>query len=142
MYMPTLIGESVGRIVLGIDMSGSIGPQEIGQFLGEVRSICETVKPEGIDLLYWDTAVCQHEKYERDELENLLSTTKPKGGGGTMPSCITEYMAKHKLTPECALILTDGYVGSDWGGTWPCPVLWGITTDEVAAVGKTIQVRA
>jgi predicted metal-dependent peptidase len=140
-YMPSLIGESVGRIVVAIDTSGSIGPQEIGQFLGEIRKICETVTPEGIDLLYWDTRVAQHEKYERDQLENLLSSTKPRGGGGTAPSCITKYIAKHKLKPECAVVLSDGYVGSDWGGTWPCPVLWGITSDQVSAVGKTVRVQ-
>jgi len=140
-YMPSLIGESVGRIVVAIDTSGSIGSQEIGQFLGEIRKICETVTPEGIDLLYWDTRVTQHEKYERDQLENLLSSTKPRGGGGTAPSCVTRYIAEHKLKPECAVVLSDGYVGSDWGGTWPCPVLWGITSDQVSAVGKTVRVQ-
>lgn len=138
-YMPSLIGESVGRIVIGIDMSGSIGAEEIGQFLGEVKKICETVKPEGIDLLYWDTDVCQHEKYEQDQLDNLLSSTKPRGGGGTSPSCIPRYIKKHKLKPECAVILTDGYV-SGWG-SWECPTLWGITTNIVSEVGKTVHVR-
>ena len=138
-YMPSLIGESVGRIVVGIDMSGSIGPDEIGQFLGEVRKICESVRPEGIDLLYWDTEVCQHEKYEQDQLDNLLASTKPKGGGGTDPECIPRYIADHKLKPECAVILTDGYVCS-WG-EWSCPTLWGITSDVVAGVGKTVKVK-
>ena len=138
-YMPSLIGESVGRIVVGIDMSGSIGAEEIGQFLGEVQKICETVKPEGIDLLYWDTEVCQHEKYEQDQLENLLSSTKPKGGGGTDPECIPRYIADHKLKPECAVILTDGYVSS-WG-EWSCPTLLGITSHVVSEVGKTVHVN-
>lgn len=138
-YMPSLIGESVGRIVVAIDMSGSIGAEEIGQFLGEVRQICERVKPEGIDLLYWDTEVCQHEKYEQDQLDNLLSTTKPRGGGGTDPACIPRYIADHKLKPECAIILTDGYV-SGWG-EWSCPTLWGITTEVVSEVGKTVKVN-
>jgi predicted metal-dependent peptidase len=138
-YMPSLIGESVGRIVVGIDMSGSIGAQEIGQFLGEVRNICESVKPEGIDLLYWDTEVCQHEKYEQDQLDNLLSSTKPRGGGGTDPACIPRYIKNHKLKPECAVILTDGYV-SGWG-EWDCPTLWGITTDRTSEVGKTVHVK-
>jgi len=140
-YMPSIIGESVGRIVVGIDMSGSIGAEEIGQFLGEVRDICEHVKPEGIDLLYWDTAVCQHEKYEQDELNNLLQTTKPRGGGGTSPSCIPQYINAKKIKAECAIILTDGYVGGDWGGDWPCPTLWGITSDVVSGVGKTVRVQ-
>ena len=138
-YMPSVIGESVGRIVLGIDMSGSIGREEISQFLGEVKKICDTVKPEGIDLLYWDTRVCQHEKYEQDQLDSLLSTTKPRGGGGTDPQCIVDYMIDKKIKAECAVILTDGYVCS-WGEGWPCPTLWGITTDVVAPIGKTVHV--
>ena len=138
-YMPSLIGESVGRIVVAIDMSGSIGSAEIGQFLGEVRKICETVRPEGIDLLYWDTDVCQHEKYEQDQLDNLLASTKPKGGGGTDPACIPKYIADHNLKPECAVILTDGCV-SGWG-EWSCPTLWGITTNIVSEVGKTVKVQ-
>ena len=138
-YMPSLIGESVGRIVVAIDMSGSIGSEEIGQFLGEVRKICDTVKPEGIDLLYWDTDVCQHEKYEQDQLDNLLSSTKPKGGGGTDPRCIPRYIKDHKLKPECAVVLTDGYV-NEWG-KWDCPTLWGITTDITSPVGKSVRVQ-
>jgi len=60
-YMPSSIGEAVGRGVIAIDMSGSIGMEEIGQFLGEFIAICKHVQPEAIDLLYWDTEVCQHE---------------------------------------------------------------------------------
>ena len=138
-YMPSMIGESVGRIVIGIDMSGSIGDEEVGQFLGEVKKICETVKPEGIDLLYWDTRVCQHEKYEQDQLDNLISSTKPRGGGGTDPQCIVDYMDKKKIKAECAVILTDGYVGS-WGEGWSCPTLWGITTDQTSQIGKTVHI--
>jgi predicted metal-dependent peptidase len=139
-YMPSMIGESVGRIVIGIDMSGSIGEEEVGQFLGEVQNICERVKPEGIDLLYWDTRVCQHEKYEQDQLDNLLSSTKPRGGGGTDPQCIVDYMNDKKIKAECAVILTDGYVGS-WGEGWSCPTLWGITTDVTSEIGKTVHVN-
>lgn len=140
-YMPSMIGESVGRIVIGIDMSGSIGQEEVGQFLGEVQNICERVKPEGIDLLYWDTRVCQHEKYEQDQLDNLLSSTKPRGGGGTDPQCIVDYMNDKKIKAECAVILTDGYVCS-WGEGWSCPTLWGITTDMTSEVGKTVRVTS
>jgi predicted metal-dependent peptidase len=139
-YMPSMIGESVGRIVIGIDMSGSIGEEEVGQFLGEVQNICERVKPEGIDLLYWDTRVCQHEKYEQDQLDNLLSSTKPRGGGGTDPQCIVDYMNDKKIKAECAVILTDGYVSS-WGEGWSCPTLWGITTDVTSEIGKTVHVN-
>ena len=139
-YMPSLVGESIGRIVVAIDTSGSIRNEDIGQFLGELKHICERVRPEGIDVLYWGTRVAQHEKYDKDQLENLMMSTRPKGGGGTAPSCITEYLKEHKLKPECAVILTDGEVGGDWGEGWECPTLWGITSEEVSAVGKTVRI--
>jgi predicted metal-dependent peptidase len=140
-YMPSSIGESVGRMVVAIDMSGSIGQEQVGAFLTELREICKTVTPEGIDLLYWDTAVCQHEKYERDDLENLLNTTKPRGGGGTAPQCIVDYMKAKRLKAECAVVLTDGYV-PDWGTGWDCPTLWGVTTKNITSdIGKTVHVQ-
>jgi predicted metal-dependent peptidase len=130
-YMPSVVGEAVGRIGVAIDMSGSIGMDEIGQFLGELLSICNHVQPEGIDLMYWDTRVCAHEKYERGDYECIMSSTKPKGGGGTDASCIPEYIEEHKLDLECCIVLTDGYI-SDWGN-WKTPVFWGITSKHVDA---------
>ena len=140
-YMPSSISSKVGRLVVAIDMSGSIGTDEIGQFLGELKCICETVKPEGIDLLYWDTQVCQHEAYDSSAIDGILQSTKPRGGGGTDPRCIPEFIRKHSLKPECAVVLTDGIVSS-WGDDWPCPVLWGITTLNITApVGKSVLVK-
>jgi predicted metal-dependent peptidase len=69
-------------------------------------------------------------------------STKPKGGGGTSPSCITEYLKKNNIVPECAIVLTDGYVGSDWGGNWSCPVLWAIVDNKhaVPTIGSAIHI--
>lgn len=130
-YMPSAIGEAVGRIVVGIDTSGSIGHEEIGQFLGELLSVCNHVQPEAIDLLYWDTDVAGHEVYNRGEYEAIMSSTKPAGGGGTDPACVPKYLAKKKLNPECVIMLTDGYVSS-WGN-WKHPVFWGITSRGITA---------
>jgi len=140
-YMPSSISTAIGRVVVAIDTSGSIDGVQIAQFLGELKGICTTVKPDGIDLLYWDTAVCQHEKYERGDFDRIVSSTKPRGGGGTDPRCIPEYIRAKSMKAECVVVLTDGYVGS-WGNSWPCPVLWGITTDGItAAVGKSVTIK-
>ena len=90
--------------------------------------------------MYWDTVVAQHEKYDRDSYDSMMSTTKPKGGGGTTPQCIPDYLRAHKIEAECVLVLTDGYVG-DWGKGWTTPVLWGITSKGITAdVGTSIYV--
>ena len=138
-YMPSAIGEAVGRIVVAIDMSGSIGVAEVGQFLGELLSVCNHVQPEGIDLIYWDTQVCAHEKYDRGDYESIMTSTKPAGGGGTSAKCIPRYIEEHKLNPECVLVLTDGYI--DGWGDWKHPVFWGMTSDVVAPMGVSVRIE-
>jgi len=146
-YMPTLISERVNHVVAAIDTSGSIGGAELNSFLSEFVAICEQVNPEHIDLLYWDGRVAGHETYTGADAPNIVSSTKPVGGGGTSPSCITAYLKEKALRPDVAVILTDGYVGSDWGekggNAWPCPTLWCIVGGNtvVAANGKTVHIN-
>ncbi len=143
-YMPSMIGERVGRIVIGVDTSGSIGMRELSDFLSEVKGIAEEVSPEKIDLIYWDSVVASHEEYDESAVANLVSTTKPKGGGGTSPSCVSKYLKDKAIEPECVVMLTDGYVGSDWGSGWPAEVLWCIVNGDASAVadnGKTIHIK-
>lgn len=142
-YLPTLVGERVGHIVIGIDTSGSIGGKELNEFLSEVKGIADEVRPERVDLLYWDSEVAAHEEYDEYSVANIVSSTKPRGGGGTSPSCVTAYLKDKGIKPECVIMLTDGYVGDDWGGEWPCPVMWTIVggNTDVAPNGKTIHIN-
>lgn len=123
MYMPSTVTETVGRIVVAPDMSGSIGDAELSKFLSEVQGICINAKPEKVDLLYWDTDVAAHEVYTQEQLDTLSSSTKPKGGGGTDVACVSKYLKDNQIKPECVIVLTDGYIYGDWG-TWNVPVLW------------------
>ena len=140
-YMPSTISESMGRVVVAIDTSGSIWGDVLNRFVSEVASVMQNMNPEQVDLLYWDSQVAGHEVYGLNDADRMTSSTKPKGGGGTSPSCITRYMAKHKIDPVCAIILTDGYVGNDWGGQWNCPTLWTITSDIKSPIGQTIKIE-
>ena len=144
-YMPTLIGERVGRLAIGIDTSGSIGGPELNTFLSEVKGIAELVCPEKIDLIYWDAAVAGHEEYDEGSLSTLTESTKPKGGGGTDPRCMMKYMKENNIKPECILMLTDGCIGSgDWGDEWDAPIIWAISggsKSTFAPVGKTVHIE-
>lgn len=141
-YMPSSYSEAVGRIVIGVDTSGSISGGVISKFISEVVGIGKLVTPEVIDLLYWDNRIAAHEKYGPGQYDLIASSTKPKGGGGTRPSCVTSHMKENNLRPECAIMLTDGAVGGDWGGHWPCPVLWVIAGNKrlTAGTGKTLHI--
>lgn len=141
-YMPSGVSEQVGELVIAIDTSGSIGGAELSRFLGEVKGIADTVHPEAVRVLYWDTKVRADEKYVGAEVENLVRSTKPAGGGGTSVVCVSEYMTEHAIKPQAVVVLTDGYLGGSWGA-WDVPVLWCICGGNkiVADVGKTIHVK-
>jgi predicted metal-dependent peptidase len=144
MYMPSTVSETMGCVVIAVDTSGSIFGDALNRFVSEVASLMENVNPEMVHLLYWDSDVAGHEVYGQGEAQNMTSSTKPKGGGGTVPSCITEYMKEKNLVPECAVVLTDGHVGGDWGGTWSCPVLWTIVgnTNAIPTVGSVVHMES
>ena len=141
-YMPSTIAESMGSILIAVDTSGSIRDEDVNKFLSEVVGIMNNVNPEQVHLLYWDHHVAGHEVYGIGDGDKLMGSTKPKGGGGTSPSCITEYMKSHNLKPECSVVLTDGYVGGDWGGDWSSPVLWAIVggCKDVPTKGSVIYI--
>ena len=143
-YMPSTFSETMGRVVVAIDTSGSISGYILNRFISEVSSLMENVNPELVDLLYWDTKVAGHEVYGLGEMDKMKLTTKPKGGGGTEPSCITKYLTKKQIVPECAIVFTDGCVGNDWGGNWNCPVLWCILNNKGAnpTVGSAIHIES
>jgi predicted metal-dependent peptidase len=139
--MPSLVSERVGHMVIGIDTSGSIGGPELAQFLSEVKEIAEKVNPDKVDLIYWDAQVAGHEVYNSATLSTLVDSTKPKGGGGTDPTCVPAYLDKHGIKPECVVMLTDGYLPA-WGD-WDVPILWCICGGNkvVAPIGKTVHVE-
>lgn len=140
MLMPSSISETMGDMVIAIDTSGSIDNEILSNFLSEVKGICEQVRPSKVIMLYWDTEVCKQETYLQNELDDLVRSTKPAGGGGTYVECVPMYMGENNIKPECVVVLTDGYLGNSWG-TWSVPVLWCIKGNKVnAPVGVTVHI--
>jgi predicted metal-dependent peptidase len=96
-----------------------------------------------VDLIYWDSEVAAHEEYDELSVPNIVSSTKPKGGGGTDPTAMMTYLKENNITPECIVMLTDGYIG-DWGDDWNAPILWTIcngASDVYAPCGKTVHIK-
>ena len=141
LMLPTTFSDRIFRIAVGVDTSGSIGNRELAAFLSEAQSIFESVKPELVDLIYWGHNVAAHETYDEHALATLRESTKPKGGGGTAPSCMSTYINDNGIKPDCIVMLTDGEVFGDWGTDWPAPVLWCIADNKhvTAATGVTVH---
>ena len=142
-YLPSGISERVDELVIATDMSGSIGDREVSVALTEIKSIADTIHPEAVRLLYWDTQVCQDEKYDMHELDTMVTSTRPKGGGGTSVECVPAYMTDKNITPQAVIVITDGYLGGSWG-QWSCPVLWVVIDHKTAKpdCGITVHVKS
>lgn len=128
-YLPSMENETIGEIIVAIDTSGSIGSHEITEFATELASICDAVSPERVRVLWWDTKVHGEQIFD-EQYNDIASLLKPRGGGGTRASCVNEYINQEKLTAECVLMFTDGYLESDLHWAISCPTLWMITRNN------------
>ena len=139
-YMPSPFSESVGEMVIGVDTSGSIMADDINAFLSEIQSITDEIPPERIHLLYWDTQVAGAEVYEQGSYGSLVQSTRPKGGGGTAPQCVKEYIDNLTSQPEIVLMLSDGYVFGEWPD-FGAPTIWGMTSNQLAPNATNIRIN-
>ena len=144
--MPSAISEKAELFVLGVDTSGSISGKIMAQFMGEVKSICDEVIPETVELLYWDSHVAARETYRGAEVEQLVNSTKPRGGGGTNPECVPKFLEAERIAPQCIIMLTDGEFYGDGGWhEWSrvnAPVLWCVVDNKnfVPKHGQSVYV--
>ena len=130
-FMPSGISETIEDLVCNIDTSLSIRQWHITLFLSELADLCETVRPNRVRLLYWDTQVCREEIYEGEEIDSIRTSTKPEGGGGTRISCVTNYYKAHDIRPTASIVFTDGHLGGEWG-EWDTPLLWCLLNNKAA----------
>lgn len=126
LVMPSSFNQRAETIAVAVDTSGSVGGDELTQFMSEIKSICDDVVPEVVELLYWDSRVAGHETYRGSEVSLLTQSTKPRGGGGTAPDCVPAFLRDNRLNPQCVVVLTDGCFGRHEVSNWAesAPVLW------------------
>lgn len=141
MYQPSPYSTTVPRILICGDTSGSIGGAELSKFLGFMQQLCDEVKPNGADIAWWDTKVCGVDRFEKGKI-NLLGAVKPKGGGGTDPSCIPEWVRKEGVKYCCAVVITDGEFYGERVGQWDIPVIWLVVGGRKVSipVGQVVHV--
>ena len=142
--LPAIIGKKMKHLVIAMDTSGSIQGPLLDAFLSEMNKLLQDVAPDRVDILYWDTKVDGHETYTND-LKSIVSKTKPRGGGGTDPDFIPEFMIENKLKPDALVVLSDGYMHSNPPG-WArvtAPILWCIigNADYVPPKGQVVNIK-
>jgi predicted metal-dependent peptidase len=140
-YMPSGISETVEEIVIAADLSGSCWGV-LPQWLGEIHAVATLLKPQKLHLLWWDASVATpHEVYTTDDMEGIITSTHPSGGGGTDVRCVSKYLQEQGIKPQAVVVLTDGYLSGGWG-EWTCPVLWCLVDHPGCSpsVGKRVHI--
>ena len=123
MYRPSTYDERIAELCVAIDMSASMD-RHVGYLLAEVHAVCQAVRPERVRVLYWDTHIASEEVYDTADLDDILTLTKPTGGGGTDVACVPAHLTANNITPNAVVVLTDGDLWGDWGD-------WGQNADTL-----------
>lgn len=140
--MPSHFSESAGELIVACDTSGSMtGVYPV--VFGEIARICETVRPESVRVLWWDSEVCGEQVFTEQNYNDLASLLKPAGGGGTYLSCVAEYIRDKEYKPKAVIYLTDGYIEHSYALP-EVPCLWGVVDNKqfVPQRGKKLNINS
>jgi predicted metal-dependent peptidase len=144
-YLPSTVNETIGEVILAIDTSGSIGNADIAKVASRVAELCETLPPDRVRVLWWDTEVHGEQVFEGN-YAGIASMLKPMGGGGTRATCVSEYIIKNNLNADCMVVFTDGHLESSVKWDTAIPTVWLITENGHQAFdppkGQKVIVKA
>ena len=117
-YEPKILQKPLG-ITVCIDISGSIGKEELQKFLSEIVGVAKATSTREISIrrLFWSTKVDEKndEIFTSKNYKRIFTQSKIiSSTGGTRISCVKEYLDKHrnKSTENLIIYLTDGIVES------------------------------
>lgn len=128
MYLPSVGSQNtMGEVVIQIDVSGSISRTELAYYNGHLSRIVEQCAPERVHVIYTDTQVQKHEIFERGEEVTLEFYC----GGGTDMCEGYRYIAAQAIDPQVFITLTDGYTDFPKQVEWPS--VWCISSDHIRA---------
>ncbi|MDR0917897.1 MAG: VWA-like domain-containing protein, partial [Oscillospiraceae bacterium] len=115
---------SIKGLKLCIDVSGSIGDNELKKIFGEIEGIIRACDGKvDAEVIYWNTTVTACGDFKD---KNTFTKIKPKGCGGTDPICAFDYIAgktrvegkAQKTKPKdisLVVFFTDGCIPDSYG---------------------------
>lgn len=124
-YLDDLGGGRI-RVMIFMDTSGSVDEQLLSEFIAELKFAINALPQISGEMWYFDT-----ELYPQGDIEEIFSTPKLQGGGGTSfvkPMKKLVEMAEEDSTVQTlGIIFTDGYARLNDFEQPECPVLWCIS---------------
>jgi predicted metal-dependent peptidase len=98
-------GETID-IFIGIDTSGSIGPEDLKIFFSEIKGIMDSYTEYKIHVVGWDTEIGGVGEFTSDNMADITEFD-PLGGGGTDPMCVWQYLRENNIEPKKLIMFTD-----------------------------------
>ncbi len=117
--LPSAHEESMERISVGIDVSGSITDEMLSSFLSEVEYLKQRMRPDITDIYGFSTHITKH--FELGVTDSALEC-EFKGGGGTNIKPLLDKM--QTTQPNVAIIFTDMWFAPYKYDTLTFPVFW------------------
>lgn len=119
LYLPSVSSNDLLPVAVGIDTSGSISPDQLREFAGELSAILGECRAPAT-VIYCDAKIHNVQRFEPDDLPLKLEA---KGGGGTDFRPVFGWLDESGETFSCLIFFTD------LEGTFPkeppaVPVLW------------------
>ncbi len=126
---PVIGGESLGKLAMIIDTSGSVNEKELAQFAGEINDVLESYECE-VTVIYCDTKISHIEHWTSDDLPLVLSI---KSTGGTIQKPAYDWVAENLSDASALIAFTDSHY-FDWKEIEEphCPSLMACTSSHVA----------
>jgi len=138
LYLPSIVREGVGELVVVRDTSASVSDATQAQFNGEISAILNEIRPLGIWVLDCDLAVHRAVRYEPGD--EIAFTAMGRGGTDFCPPF--RWVEEKGIDPKALIYLTD------MEGHFPSkpphyPVLWVSTErDTEAPFGEITYIEA
>ena len=128
-YMPSMEGNQINHLAVGVDTSGSVSDRELERFLSELNAISEEMNIKKISIMYTDHEVAKIEEYTEGE---SITEFKLKGRGGTSFVPVFDYIYEQGLEVDQLIYFSDMEVYDQCfpPETPEYPVLWVSTRED------------
>lgn len=140
--IPGKRGYGAERVVIGVDTSGSVTPDELTAFFSEISGVLKDCRPREIVVIGCDAHVDEDDVHVVSNMDELDQTRLKGlgGGGGTSFVPVFDYVAEHDLRPECLIYCTD-MMGRFPADKPAYDVIWCATTDHTAPFGEHVRIK-
>lgn len=138
--LPGLDTDTMIKVAIAIDTSGSISHDMLRDFLSEVKGIMDQHQDFEVKLWFFDTSTYTVHTFTPDNMNDIL-TVEIEGGGGTCFDCNFEMMKDIELVPERFIMFTDGYPFGSWGDEAYCDTIFVVHGNGAsdAPFGQTVR---